>query len=116
MWDSSLIHQELTFHQRTSPEEHKGWLHKIINEMSDFGYGEKELVIAQLLYSGSLAETEYRFDLVETIRTCIPLDKEPTIDELKASVQENFDVNIEDNVALMDYLEGVTAYEKEVSA
>ena len=46
---------------------------------------------------------------------CIPSEKEPTIEELKVSVQKIFDVNIEDNVALMDYLEGVTAYEKEVS-
>ena len=112
----SLCIYDVIYSENESERNLEGWLHKIINEMSDFGYGEKELVIAQLLYSGSLAETEYRFDLVETIRTCIPLDKEPTINELKVSVQENFDVNIEDNVALVDYLEGVTAYEKEVSA
>ena len=101
--------------RRESERNLEGWLHKIVNEMCDFGYGEKDLVIAQLLYSGSLAETEYRHDLIEAIRMCIPSEKEPTIEELKVSVQEIFDVNIEDNVALMDYLEGVTAYEKEVS-
>lgn len=88
----------------------EGWLHKIINEMCDYDYGEKEIVVAQLLYVGSLAETEYRYDLLEAIRACIPVDKEPTVDELKSSVQINFDVNIEDNVALIDYLNGETAY------
>jgi hypothetical protein len=92
----------------------EGWLHKIINEMCDLGYGEKELVIAQLLYSGSLAETEYRYDLVKAIRTCIPSEKETTIEELNTSVQEIFGVIIEDNIALIDYLEGATAYEKKV--
>jgi hypothetical protein len=88
----------------------EGWLHKILNEMCDYDYGEKEIVVAQLLYVGSLAETEYRYDLLEAIRACFPVDKEPTVDELKSSVQINFDVNIEDNVALIDYMEGETAY------
>ena len=107
---------DVIYSENESERNLEGWLHKIVNEMCDFGYGEKDLVIAQLLYSGSLAETEYRHDLIEAIRMCIPSEKEPTIEELKVSVQEIFDVNIEDNIALMDYLKGVTAYEKEVSA
>ena len=88
----------------------EGWLHKIINEMSSFGYGEKELIIAQLLYAGSLSETEYRNDLIEAMRECISCEREQSIEELKVSVQNVFDVNIEDNVALIDYLEGLTVY------
>jgi hypothetical protein len=53
--------------------------------------------------------------LLEAIRACIPVDKEPTVDELKSSVQISFDVNIEDNVALIDYMEGETAYGNGVS-
>ncbi len=94
----------------------EGWLHKIVNEMRDFGYGEKEIVVGQLLYAGSLCETEYRYDLMECIRACIHSDREITIEELAVNVQNTFDVSIEDNVALMDYLEGVTAYEKGASA
>lgn len=94
----------------------EGWLHKIVNEMRDFGYGEKEIITAQLLYAGSLCEIEYRYDLMECIRECIPSDKEISIEELAVNVQNTFDVNIEDNVALIDYLEGVTSYEKGVSA
>lgn len=89
----------------------EGWLHKIINEMADFGYGEKELVIAQLLYAGSLSETEYRYDLIEAMRSCISCEQEQTPEELLLAVRIVFDVNIEDNVALMDYLDGVTVYE-----
>lgn len=94
----------------------EGWLHKIVNEMSDFGYGEKEIIVAQLLYAGSLVDTEYRHDLLDAMRQCMPLEAEPTIEEFKMHVQNRFDVNIEDNVALMDYLEGRTAYEKGVAA
>ena len=122
-WGNTFLSEEreelciydVIYSENESERNLEGWLHKIVNEMCDFGYGEKDLVIAQLLYSGSLAETEYRHDLIEAIRMCIPSEKEPTIEELKVSVQKIFDVNIEDNVALMDYLEGVTAYEKEVS-
>lgn len=94
----------------------EGWLHKIINEMCDFGYGEKEIVIAQLLYAGSLSETEYRYDLIEAIRGCVSVEEEPTIEKLKLDVQATFDVNIEDNVALIDYLEGATVYAKGAGA
>ena len=46
----------------------------------------------------------------------IPSEKETTIEELNTSVQEIFGVSIEDNIALIDYLEGATAYEKKVDA
>ena len=88
----------------------EGWLHKIIREMSAFGYGEKEILVAQLLYAGSLAETEYRYDLIESLRLCIGLEQECTMEELKIAAQNTFDVNIEENVSLMDYMEGKTAY------
>ncbi len=92
----------------------EGWLHKIINEMSDFGYGEKEIIIAQLLFSGSLIDTEYRCDLMEAIYQCIPVEIEHSFEELKLMVQNKFDVDIEENIALMDYLEGKTSYKKGV--
>ena len=88
----------------------EGWLHKIINEMSLFGYGEKELIIAQLLYAGSLSETEYRYDLIDAMRMCISCEQEQSIEDLKVAVQTVFDVNVEYNIALMDYLEGLTVY------
>lgn len=89
----------------------EGWLHKIINEMSAMGHGEKELIIAQLLYAGSLAESEYRHDLVNEISSSVTT--EPfSVESLKTSIHASFNVNIEDNLALMNYLEGVTAYEK----
>jgi len=107
---------ELISSDNESERNLEGWLHKIVNEMSDFGYGEKEIIVAQLLYTGSLAEIEYRHDLLEVIRQCIPLEVEPSIEEFKLKVQNCFDVNIEDNIALMDYLEGQTAYEKGANA
>lgn len=99
------------YSENESERNLEGWLHKIINEMCDFGYGEKELIIAQLLYAGSLSETEYRCDLIEAMRSCISCEQEQSTEELMLAVRNVFDVNIEDNVALMDYLDGVTAYE-----
>lgn len=99
------------YSENESERNLEGWLHKIVNEMADFGYGEKELVIAQLLYAGSLAETDYRYDLIEAMCSCISCEQEQTPEELLLAVRNVFDVNIEDNVALMDYLDGVTVYE-----
>ena len=88
----------------------EGWLHKIINEMSDYGYGEKEILIAQLLYVGSLSVTEYRYDLIDCMRQCISIERELTTEELKENVQRVFDVDIENNLPLMQYLDGETVY------
>ena len=89
----------------------EGWLHKIINEMSTNGYGEKDIIVAQLLYAGSLAQCEYRQDLMDGIYQCISVERERSIDELKEDVQRFFGVNIEDNIALIEYLKGITVYE-----
>ena len=89
----------------------EGWFHKLINEMSDNGYGDKDIITAQLLFAGSLAQSEYRHDLMDGIYQCISSEREKSIDELKEDVQSFFGVNIEDNISLIEYLEGVTVYE-----
>ena len=86
------------------------WLHAVIHQLSIHGYGEKEIVVAQLLYAGSLAECEYRHDWLDALRQCISREREMSADELRRAVQLTFDVDIANNVALMDYLEGATAY------
>ena len=86
------------------------WLHSLIYHLSAHGYGEKEIVVAQLLYAGSLAECEYRHDWLDALRQCISREREMSADELRRAVQLTFDVDIANNVALMDYLEGATAY------
>jgi len=92
----------------------EGWLHKIINEMADYGYGEREMLLAQILYAGSLVEAEYRYDIMDALRACIPTEKEATVETWLRNVQSIFDVNLLDNVAFLDYLEGKTAYENGV--
>lgn len=86
------------------------WLHAVIHQLSIHGYGEKEIVVAQLLYAGSLAECEYRHDWLDALRQCVSREREMSADELRRAVQLTFDVDIANNVALMDYLEGATAY------
>ena len=86
------------------------WLHAVIHQLSIHGYGEKEIVVAQLLYAGSLAECEYRHDWLDALRQCISREREMSADELRRAVQLTFDIDIANNVALMDYLEGATAY------
>ena len=86
------------------------WLHTVTHQLYAHGYGEKEIVVAQLLYAGSLAECEYRHDWLDALRQCISREREMSADELRRAVQLTFDVDIANNVALMDYLEGATAY------
>ena len=86
------------------------WLHSLIYHLSAHGYGEKEIVVAQLLYADSLAECEYRQDWLDALRQCFSREREMSADELRRAVQLTFDIDIANNVALMDYLEGATAY------
>ena len=88
----------------------EGWLHKIINELSSHGYGEKDIIIAQLLYAGSLTEIEYSSGIIDNIRKCIDADKTQSVEDLELLVRDIFDVDIRENIALIDYLYGNTAY------
>ncbi len=91
----------------------EGWLLYILAELSAKGYGEKELMIAQLLFAGSLVECDYRPDLCGALSECISATQEVAIVQLAQSAQRIFGVNIYDNVALIDYMEGRTAYQTE---
>lgn len=88
----------------------KAWLHLLIAELSERGYGEKEIVVGELFFLGSLLDTEYDADWLEQLCLCIPLGSEATYKSLKANAEEQFGINIDANLALLDYLNGVTAY------
>lgn len=90
----------------------EAWLHKIISELSAVGYGEKELVEAQLLFFGSLFETDYRADLVDAIRECIPQEREVSVEELKASVLRKFGIELNHNTRLLSYMNGESTFAK----
>ena len=89
----------------------ENWLHRIVGELHSVGYGEKELIEAQLLYYGSLADLSYRSDLIDAIRTCIPQDREIGFDELKENVDQVFSVDLSENILLFEYLNGQAVFE-----
>ena len=90
--------------------QEKAWLHLLIAEMSERGYGEKEIVVGELFFLGSLLDTEYCADWLEQLYRCLPLGNEASYASLKANAKEQFGVDIDVNVALIDYLNGVTVY------
>ena len=93
----------------------ENWFHRIIGELHSVEYGEKELIEAQLLYYGSLADLSYRSDLIDAIRTCIPQDREIGFDELKENVDQVFSVDLSANILLFEYLNGQAVFEGVIS-
>lgn len=88
----------------------KEWLHRVISAFTVAGFGEKDIVTAQLLFVGSLAESDYRPDFTDIMINCFYPAGDTDYDYLKMTVMSEFGVSIDDNSALCDYLDGMTVY------
>ncbi len=87
-----------------------GWLEAIVAYLTEKGVGEKEIVEAQLLYVGSLAQSEYHADWQEKLVSCFAESEESEKDRLERTAMEQFGVSIEGNCLLLDYLDGKTVF------
>ena len=80
----------------------EGWLHNVIHVVSEQGYDDEAVTLAQILYAGSLADAEYRSDWDEALIRCLTIEN-MTYDNFKLAVESEFGVCTDYNVPLMDY-------------
>lgn len=88
------------------------WLHKIVCDLSEYGYGEKEIIEAELLFYGSLLHENYRSDLIDCIRSVIPQEQEIEYTDLCSNAASVFGTDISGNILLREYMKGNIAFEE----
>lgn len=84
----------------------EGWLHNVIHVVTEKGYNEETVTLAQILFAGSLADAEYRSDWDEALIRCLTIE-DMTYDNFKTAVENEFGVCTDYNVPLMDYFAAV---------
>ena len=84
----------------------EGWLHNVIHVVSEKGYNDETVTLAQILFAGSLADAEYRSDWDEAIIRCFTIE-DMSYDNFKLTVESEFGVCTDYNVPLMDYFAAI---------
>ena len=84
----------------------EGWLHNVIHVVSEKGYNDETVPLAQILFAGSLADAEYCSDWDDALIRCFSIE-DMNYDNFKLSVEREFGVCTDYNVPLMDYFAAV---------
>ena len=84
----------------------EGWLHNVIHVVSEKGYNDETVTLAQILFAGSLADAEYCSDWDDALIRCFAIE-DMNYDNFKLSVEREFGVCTDYNVPLMDYFAAV---------
>ena len=84
----------------------EGWLHNVIHVVSEKGYNDETVTLAQILFAGSLADAEYCSDWDDALIRCFSIE-DMNYDNFKLSVEREFGVCVDYNVPLMDYFAAV---------
>lgn len=85
------------------------WCHKIVKDLQKKNIDDETIIVAQILYAASLADTEYRATLIDDLVLCFADNAMYNITVFNDKVYQVFGINIEDNVPLMEYLNEVIA-------
>lgn len=80
----------------------EAWLHNVIATAKAHSLDDESVVVAQILYAGSLADAEYRPDWAEALIRCMTIE-DMSFDNLKLIVENEFGVCIDYNVPLIEY-------------
>ena len=83
----------------------EGWLHHVVKAVSESELDDESVIVAQLLYAGSIADAEYRSDWAEALVRCMAIEN-MTFDNFKLAVDKEFGVCIDYNQPLFDYFNG----------
>lgn len=72
----------------------ENWLHNIIYVAREAGISDEKIVVAQILYAGSIADAEYRSDWESALIECLTID-DWTFESLKKAVEREFGVSLD---------------------
>ena len=80
----------------------EAWLCSIIDVMQKNSKNDKEIIAAQLLYAGTLADTEYKADWADRLVKCFAIEN-MNYEAFKTTVVNEFGVSIDFNLPLQKY-------------
>lgn len=86
----------------------ESWLHNIIYVTKEADISDEKIVVAQILYAGSIADAEYRIDWASALIECLTIENW-TFDSLKNAVESKFDVSIDYNVPIQEYFDAISS-------
>lgn len=84
----------------------EAWLHNIIYSTKADNISDEKIVVAQILYAGSIADTEYRSDWCDALIRCLSID-DWNYDSLKMSVEYEFGVSLDYNELIKAYFDAL---------
>lgn len=82
----------------------EAWLHNVILVASEAGLSEEKIIVAQIIYAGSIADAEYRQDWSSALVKCLSIENW-NYDNLKLAVDAEFSVCLDYNVPIQEYFE-----------
>ena len=86
----------------------ENWLHNIIYVAREAGISDEKIVVAQILYAGSIADAEYRSDWESALIECLTID-DWTFESLKKAVEREFGVSLDYNVPIQEYFDAISS-------
>ncbi len=88
----------------------EGWLHNIVSMCGASDIPADRIRVAQLLYTHSLTEAEFRADWDEALIRCLAVESWD-YDTFKAAVDAEFGVTVDHNVPVQNYFEDYASSE-----
>lgn len=84
------------------------WLHNVIKATSEAELSEEKIIVAQIVYAGSIANAEYRPDWADALVKCLFIE-DWSYDNLKLAVESAFGVCLDYNVPIQEYFASLDA-------
>ena len=86
----------------------EAWLHNVIKVTHEANLSEEKIIVAQIVYAGSVADADYRSDWADALVKCLSIE-DWSYDNLKLAVEAEFGVCLDNNVPIQEYFEVLDA-------
>ena len=85
----------------------EAWLYHVIKITKEAKLSEEKIIVAQIVYAGSIADAQYRSDWAEALLRCLSIE-DWSYDNLKLAVESEFGVCLDYNVPIQEYFEALS--------
>lgn len=86
----------------------EAWLQNVIKVTHEANLSEEKIIVAQIVYAGSVADADYRSDWADALVKCLSIE-DWSYDNLKLAVEAEFGVCLDNNVPIQEYFEVLDA-------
>ena len=85
----------------------EAWLYHVIKITKEAKLLEEKIIVAQIVYAGSIADAQYRSDWADALLRCLSIE-DWIYDNLKLAVESEFGVCLDYNVSIQEYFEALS--------